>query len=86
MCIAYSKSRLIIIIRDNIFVIFRYTFIEPKEEWLWSDGILVIAGLSAYVWSVVNRMNHSPLHPIDETDIPISGHSRTMKTNTREAS
>ena len=27
----------------------------------------------------MNRVNHSSLHPIDETDIPISGHSRTMK-------
>ena len=37
----------------------------------------LIACLSAYIWSVVNSVDHLP-HGIDVTDIPLSGHSRTM--------
>ena len=43
---------------------------------------LLIAGLSIYVWSLIN-VNPKELlpHSIDVTDIPISGHSRTMNPN-----
>ena len=39
--------------------------------------LFLIVGLSAYIWSMVNSMDRLP-HRIDVTDIPLSGHSRTM--------
>ena len=43
---------------------------------------LLMAGVSAYIWSLINVYSAEKLAPpIEVTDIPLSGHSKTMNPN-----